>query len=518
MPGLDNSVIGRANSANIFAHIKKDVKTDLVVAPHFDRLYDHAAPPLWDEVQSLLRSGRYETDVPITMSVPKPRGFTRPGGILNPIDRVVYQLLGEELASSVEASLDRKRVFSDVLNTSSERDAMFVPHGESYREFRDALLALCERSPWFVKLDISNYYERFPQHIAINMLNTLGCDSAAVNLLEKVLLSFRGKSSIGLIQGLATSDLLGNFYLSTFDDSCAQRDYEAIRFVDDIYMPVSEYAVAKSRLLWSIDALRRDDLNVNEGKSGIFATTQIREEEIEVADRFSEMYENVLKTGVLDYVEEGYGFRVEFDDVPPELPEGLTEPEVAASAIKVLFEDDKVPSELVPKIDRFAFPVLTTLGDPAGIDRAVAGVTSRPYLAQIYLSYLARFVDWDADLEAGLKRMLIADGTGAYEKMLILATLFVAEEIADIGGAALTLMQDRSEEEPVRALAAMVAAKFGAATQKRAVRNQYENEGSIYMRLALLYASQFLSPGDRSTSKRLWGSHSRLAAMLAATI
>jgi len=333
-----------------------------------------------------------------------------------------------------------------------------------------------------------------------------------------VLLALRGKSSIGLIQGIATSDLLGNFYLSIFDDNCAQRGYESIRFVDDMFMPVGEYVASKSRLLWSIDTLRRDDLNVNEGKSGIFETAQIRAEEIEVADRFSEMYEKVLKTGVLDYVEEGYGFRVEFDSVPLELPKGLTEPEVAASAIKELFDDNSVPNELVAKIDRFAFPVLTTLADPVGIDRAVAGVISRPYLAQIYLSYLARFVDWDANLETSLKGMLIADSTGAYEKMLILATLFVAEDIADIGTAALTLMQDRSEEEPVRALAAMVAAKFGTATQKRVVRSQYDSEGSIYMRLALLYASQFLSSGDRNTCKRLWGSHSRLAAMLAATI
>lgn len=102
--------------------------------------------------------------------------------------------------------------------------------------------------------------------------------------------------------------------------------------------------------------------------------------------------------------------------------------------------------------------------------------------------------------------------------MLVLATLLVADNVSDVGGVALRLMQDRSEEEPVRALSAIVAAKFGSATQKIMVKRQYDSEGSMYMRLALLFASQFFSTGDKNTCKRVWGAHSKLAAMLAAAL
>src|SRR5580698_3406183 len=84
MPGLDRQVIDAVDVDQVFRRIPHDSRTDLVGAPHYDLVYDRGATRLWAAVSQLLSSGRYEPDLPIELSVPKPRGFNRPGGISTP--------------------------------------------------------------------------------------------------------------------------------------------------------------------------------------------------------------------------------------------------------------------------------------------------------------------------------------------------------------------------------------------------------------------------------------------------
>jgi hypothetical protein len=82
----------------------------------------------------------------------------------------------------------------------------------------------------------------------------------------------------------------------------------------------------------------------------------------------------------------------------------------------------------------------------------------------------------------------------------------------------LNYLGDPREAEPIRALSAILAAKFGSAQQQRAVKLRYDDETSPYMRAALLYSARSMSPGDRNTCKRVWGSHNVVNGILASTI
>lgn len=48
------------------------------------------------------------------MSVPKERFFTRPGSILRPADRFMYQALVDNVMQELEGGQDRSRSFSHV--------------------------------------------------------------------------------------------------------------------------------------------------------------------------------------------------------------------------------------------------------------------------------------------------------------------------------------------------------------------------------------------------------------------
>jgi len=115
MPGLDRTVLKSIDPDVAVARICRDIHTDFILAPHYDAIFLRAAEEIWARANELLSSGKYCPELALTVAVPKPRGFTRPGSILTPIDRLVYQVLADIVASTVEAQLDRSRTFSNVI-------------------------------------------------------------------------------------------------------------------------------------------------------------------------------------------------------------------------------------------------------------------------------------------------------------------------------------------------------------------------------------------------------------------
>lgn len=209
MPGLDRKILSEVDHENLMNQIRIDVRTDFILAPHLNIVFVNSPDETWGRVEELLKSGNYAPDLPITMSVPKERGFTRPGSILQPFDRIVYQLLIDSSSVMLEEQLDRDRTFSHVL--SEENELMFEAAHECWERFQDKVLELCQTSNFIVKADIANYFERIPQHHLINLMNSSGCPGPVVNLMEELLLAFQERDSFGIIQGVFPSDMLGNF-------------------------------------------------------------------------------------------------------------------------------------------------------------------------------------------------------------------------------------------------------------------------------------------------------------------
>lgn len=218
MPGLDQKLIAQIDHTRVLEHIKTDIRSDFILAPHYNAIFVNAGDALWTRLRDLLKAGTYNPELPLCMSVPKERWFTRPGSILQPFDRFLYQALADNVAPILEAQLDRTRSFSQIL--SQKEGVLFEPAHESWEKFQDKVSKICKQGHYIVKADISNYFERIPQHHLINLMTAAGCPGEVVNMLEEMLLSFQERDSSGIVQGVYPSDLLGNFFLSDFDAYC----------------------------------------------------------------------------------------------------------------------------------------------------------------------------------------------------------------------------------------------------------------------------------------------------------
>jgi len=512
MPGLDKKILDIIDSERVIDRIKIDIRTDFILAPHYNAIFINAGSQLWGRVQEFLRSGQYQPGLPHTISVPKERGFTRPGSILGPVDRFVFQALIDIASPALEAQLDRERTFSHVL--SSDPNTMFEPAHESWSRFQTKMASLCASEGYIVKTDIANYFERIPQHHLVNLMSAAKCPTEVVNLLEEMLLAFQERDSYGIIQGVFPSDVLGNFFLAEFDGYCDIHQIPSARYVDDMYLYFESEAEAQRGLIELIERLRKDGLHLNEYKSGIRTTHEVLREETEVDVLFEAAREEV-REGLVGYTTSGYGFTAEWEWEEPEHEE-----ELELAATERLYSARIDYPEQSEKIERFCLPLLRAIGSDHAVDAVLKNLLKKPHLASYYHAYLSRFVGADKEIVTALESVIQNPGLMIdYQRMYLLGSLFSAGSIkAATVNTALQWLGNRRIAEEARGMAALFAAKHGGPTQKRAVRLEYENEPSMYVRSAILYASRYFTVAERKTCKKAWGAHDLVNTLIAQAI
>ncbi|MFC1885308.1 reverse transcriptase domain-containing protein [Thermodesulfobacteriota bacterium] len=511
MPGLDKKILDTIDPARVNERVMIDLRTDFILAPHYNAIFVNAGEEVWARVQELLRSGNYQPGMPHTISVPKERGFTRPGSILSPLDRFVYQALIDAVSPQIEQQLDRSRAFSHVL--AHKNRGMFEPAHESWEKFQEKIAGLCETAGFIVKADIANYFDRIPQHHLINLMSAAKCAPEVVNLMEEMLLAFQERDSFGIIQGVFPSDVLGNFFLSDFDAYCDLHEIPSARYVDDIYLHFKTEIGAKKGLIELIERLRQNGLHLNEYKSGIRTTKEIIREETEVDELFQAAREEV-RDDLVEDITSGYGFTAEWELEELEDPE---EEDIQLAATERLHGAiDKYPDQS-DKIEKFCLPLLRAAGSDSAVDSVLSGLIAKPHLTRLHHAYLSRFVVDNTDLVNSLELIAQADElVSDFQKMYILGSLFKAKAISkDTLNTALKWLSNPRIAEETRAMAAVFSAKHGNANQKRAVRLAYEREPSAYVRGAILYASRYLPAAEKKTCKKAWGAHSIVNSLIA---
>lgn len=531
MPGLDKSIIDTVAKDKIGNRITEDIKSDFILSIHQNAIFLEAFDDLSTYCLDVLSSGKYEPLLPLTMSVPKKGGFSRPGSILTPVDRFVYQLLSDSIVEVIESYSDRSRNFSNQLNSRSDSDTLFKSSSQSWDEYKNCVTKMCNTDGYLVKADVANYFERIPQHHLINLLHSSGCQSGAVNLLEKVLLAFREKNSFGIIQGLFPSDILGNFYLSDIDAYCELHNIPSARYVDDMYFKFDDFTGASKGMLQIVEHLRKYGLNLNESKSGVFTSQYVRLEETELDELFAEAKCEIEKEMTQEIIRNRgeipfnasfigqYGFNISWEYEEEEDIE-IDEEELLDNSIERLYESIEYFPEATDKIEKFCLPILRYSLSDIAIERSLKSIIEKPYMSKIYTSYLLPFVSSDIHFTKKLENVLTDNRIiSDYQYMCILAALMHSKKISKNSlNFVLRLFENKKVSIETRAIAAFFIAKYGAPPHKNNIRMAYESEPSEYVKSSILYSAKHFTNAERSTCKKAWGGHSFTNSLIAKII
>jgi len=505
MPGIDPEVLELINPELSLGRICRDVRSDFIISPHYASIFANVGDILWEEVKSNLRSGNFEPELPITIEVPKVTGLTRPGSILKPSDRFIYQALIDVIAPMAESNIDRSRVFSSVLLQSDPEYRMFADSRECWNRLQESIKEYAEddRFLYAIRADVANFFERLYQHVLINLLHQSNCHNGAVNLLEQLLLAWTEKDSHGILQGMFPSDFLGNFYLVGLDSNLDVQDVPSARYVDDLYIFYTSKPEAQKGMTELCRSLRREGLHLNDRKSQIMKSKDLIYEETQIDRMFEEARAELEAREPSDG---WYGFQsiwLEEEEVPEE--------EIVIQAVKALYEKVNDPEVNSGKIELFCLPRLAEAESSIAVDRSLDGLLTRPHLAKVYSLYLWRLARHDPSIGSKLETIL-KEGDFSYDWQMMwpIAALLSLDDVdRNTVTRVIRILCDHSHSMAVRGLCAIFVGKHGTAGQRRSLIQHYSDEPSDYVHAAILFATRYFPASERRNCLRAWSGHSK---------
>jgi Reverse transcriptase (RNA-dependent DNA polymerase) len=528
--GLDPALVGKINWDLANKRIIHNLRSDFVYAPHIGFIYRHASKDLIATLSADLKSGTYSSELPLTIEVPKSArmrvarskrlspNFSRPGSILLPRDRLLYQALADQAAAIVDAETDHSRSFSHRLAKPAS-DAMFEPTRVGWGKLQKSLHSNASKPKikYIVRLDVANCFGALNQHILINVLKSKGYPDALGSCLERLLLNFAGDHrSRGILQGIYPSDLLGNFYLAPVDRFLADSAIPSSRYVDDIYVFVDTSRSAENVVREIVALLRSYDLVLNEAKSIVMPKSALVTEEPDLEALFEDAVEEISNQLDDKDFDVDYGFQSAWSDEEEgdeEEEEDSTE-DLELKATELLFDSISEYAGHEEKIERFCLPLFARSLSDYAVDHVMKVFNRRPAMGQIYCSYLAAFID-TAPVAKFFANAVKDDTLTDWQRMWLVAGLFTGKAPADtVTKSVFDLFKDPTRHEALRAISAIFVGRFGDHTRRKALTTAYSATGSAYLRAAIYFSTRYFPTLERSKAKTAWGSQGYLNQLL----
>ena len=520
--GLDSVALEKIDWTLALQRVVHDLRSDFIYSPHLSFIYNKAGEELASIVKGELKSGTFSPGVPLTMEVPKSfrirvaaqskrlgPSFSRPGSILPPRDRLLYQALADQAAPIIGAKTDSKRSFSHRLAPASNA-SMFLPTRTCWNELQKSLAkhARSKTANYILKIDVANFFGSLNQHTLINDLNDSGYSNNVSSRLETILTSYTGeRSSRGILQGMYPSDLFGNYYMAPIDRFLDEYGVPSARYVDDMYIFLDSVDAADHLMRQLIPMLRSYDLVLNEAKSVIIPKSALMTEEPDLEILFSDAVAEIASQVKDEEFDADYGFQSEWEE------EEVDTEELELNATKILFDSLSEYLGHEENIERFCLPIFSKAGSDYAVRHVLDSFKKRPSMSQIYASYLVKFLHETAVSDL-LLDVLKDDSLTDWQKMWVVAALSQGSRPVDAAVKVVSdVLKNANRHEALRAVAANYVGRFGDHARRKSLISIYQSV-SNYVQAAIYYSSRAWPGAEKSNAKASWGSHGPLHALV----
>jgi len=515
MAGLDKTLLDQIDFQKAIQRIRSDIKTDFIFAPHLNSIYKYADDFLSKTVTSELQNGAFKFNLPQLIDVPKASGLTRPGAILFPKDRLLYQVLSDNMIDEVEKKLDREHVFSNVPSNDNE---MFLPLSDCYRPFEDKIQEKCSLYKYCLRTDVASFFETIYQHFLISQLSSTHIQKEYINLLGKAISTWRETKSYGILQGMYPSDLFGNYYLSQVDYILKLKNFDFVRFVDDIYIFSNNEHDLKKIIVYICNTLRQQGLFLNENKT-LFAESKIICDQLLEFDRLFFDINNMFT--MLRYEEKralymiGYGFQIDWeideDDSDIKIIDGFR-----LDVVEELYKNKDTAKYQRDSIIKFCLPLLTKFKSSLPLISIKDDISKFPHLVKYYAQYLATIERNDESITQTIEEILLKNNfIYEYQQMWLFAVLLYRKNVsAEILKLCANYFLNKQVHESIRAICAIILSTKGGGNDKKLLRDEYNNIKSIFLESAILYCTRYWMPDERKACKKAWGSNNYLNELI----
>jgi hypothetical protein len=306
------------------------------------------------------------------------------------------------------------------------------------------------------------------------------------------------------------SDLLGNCYLSPLDRFLSDYGVPSARYVDDIYVFLKSVDSADHLLRALIPFLRSYDLVLNEAKSVIMPKSALMTEEPDLEALFSAAIAEIAAQVDEEEFDADYGFQSEWEEEEEE--EG-DEEDLELKATQMLFDSLSEYPGNEENIERFCLPMFAAAASNHAIAHVKESFRKRPSMAQIYASYLARFLQ-HTEIQKFLLTLLSDNSLVDWQRIWVLAAISQVSAADDAAvKAAWDVFRDANRHDTLRAVAAIFVGRYGDHARRKALVSAYPTV-SNYVQSAIYYSSRRWPKVERGNARANWSGHGELHNLL----
>jgi hypothetical protein len=261
-----------------------------------------------------------------------------------------------------------------------------------------------------------------------------------------------------------------------------------------------------------IPFLRSYGLVLNESKCVVIPKGNLITEQPDLEGLFNKAISEVSKQIKEDEFDVDYGFQSEWkeEDESDDADKWLM---IQLKATETLFSSIENYPNQEDNIERFCLPLFGKAGSAYAVEHVLDSFKSRPAMAQIYVSYLAKFMAQDKVrqfLVGLLADLLLAD----WQKLWVLAALLQSDPVGDQPViSAMKILKDANRHDALRAAAAIYVGRYGDLDRRKALVTIYAKVSS-YIQGAIYYSSRYWFGVERSNAKANWGGHGPINSLL----
>lgn len=219
--------------------------------------------PAWGRLRKRLEDGSYRPKAVRGTEIQKPHGGTRMLGIPTVVDRLVQQMILQELQPMIDPTFSESSFGYRPGRSPLDAVERWKEHVEGGRE-------------WVVNIDLRAFFDGIHHDKLMHLLGRHVNDKRILKVIGRYLRADLMKGGLssqrreGAPQGGPLSPLLSNIYLHELDRELERRGHRFVRYADDFIVLVKSEK-AGHRVLESVRKFlsRKLKLEINEDKSSV---------------------------------------------------------------------------------------------------------------------------------------------------------------------------------------------------------------------------------------------------------